>query len=129
MRRGFIFSLGIVFCFAIAYFLSLTVVAEAQFSNLALLDHYMFHLIFSVVVCALFLGLSRHKKRKEQLGFIYLGTFFLKLAIFAAVFRELFQPYKSLDNIEVFLLLIPLFLGLVLEVFVISQLLNKTNRK
>ncbi|WP_422858262.1 DUF6168 family protein [Flagellimonas sp. S174] len=129
MKRGLILSLGIILCFALAYFLTLNNVPKAQFSKIALNEHYAFHLMFSIMVCLLFLGLNRHKKWKEQLGFIYLGTFFLKLVIFVVVFQELVQPSKSLENIEVFLVLVPLFLGLFLEVFVISQLLNKTNRK
>ncbi|PRX56978.1 DUF6168 family protein [Flagellimonas meridianipacifica] len=129
MKRGFILSLGIVLCFALAYFLNLTFVPEEQFSKIALNKHYAFHLAFSFLVCLLFFGLNHHKKWKEQLGFIYLGTFFLKLVIFVVVFQDLVKPSKSLENIEVFLVLIPLFLGLVLEVFVISQLLNKTDKK
>ncbi|MEM8846518.1 MAG: DUF6168 family protein [Bacteroidota bacterium] len=129
MKRGFIFGLVIVLCFALAYFLNLTLVSEERIPNITLKNHYAFHLVFSIAVCALFMGLNQHKKWKDQLGFIYLGTFFLKLVIFAVVFQDLVQPSKNLENIEVFLVLIPLFLGLALEVFVISQLLNKTNRK
>lgn len=129
MKRGFIFGLGIVLCFALAFFLNLTLVSEERIPNITLKNHYAFHLVFSIAVCALFMGLNQHKKWKDQLGFIYLGTFFLKLVIFAVVFQDLVQPSKNLENIEVFLVLIPLFLGLALEVFVISQLLNKTNRK
>ena len=129
MKRGFVISLGILLCFALAYFLNFALVSEEQIPNIALKNHYVFHLTFSIAVCALFMGLSQHKKWKDQLGFIYLGTFFLKLVIFAVVFKGLIQPSKTLENIEVSLVLIPLFLGLTLEVFVISQLLNKTNRK
>ena len=129
MKRGFFIGLGILSCFALAYLLNLTFLPKERISNITLRDHYVFHLVFSVAVCALFVGLRQHKKWKDQLGFIYLGTFFLKLVIFAVVFRDLVQPSKTLENIEVFLVLIPLFLGLALEVFVISQLLNKTNRK
>lgn len=129
MKKGLLLSLGFILCFTIAYLLNLTFVSEEVLSKIFLKEHYIFHLVFSSMVCILFFALNQHKKWKEQLGFIYLGTFFLKLVIFAMVFQELVLPSKSLENIEVFLVLIPLFLGLALEVFVISQLLNKTKRK
>ncbi len=124
-----ILGLGFMICFAVAYFLNVNLVPKHVFAKIQLEKHYTFHLVFSIVVCALFFLLSFHKKWKEQLGFIYLGTFFLKLVIFAVLFKDLLQPSISIENTEVLLVLAPLFLGLFLEVFTISQLLDKTYRK
>ncbi|MEM8763546.1 MAG: DUF6168 family protein [Bacteroidota bacterium] len=94
-----------------------------------LFPYYVFHGIFSVGIGILFFLLSKHPKWKFQLGFLYLATVFIKLALFAFYFQNSIVSPENLSNRKVFMILIPLFTGLSLEVFFISRLLKKVSLK
>ena len=88
---------------------------------------YLFHLIFSGLICIAFellYSLSTHYK--DQLGFIYLGTLVLKIVLFYVVFRGFLFSEVALSRADSLSLLIPLFIFLFFEVFIIAKILNRT---
>tara|TARA_R110000868_G_scaffold243187_1_gene499129 strand:+ start:951 stop:1262 length:312 start_codon:yes stop_codon:yes gene_type:complete len=86
---------------------------------------YLFHAIFSTVICVLFLFLAKTKKFKDQLGFIYLGTLFLKIIFFAIIFHNLIFNNLVLSTLERVSLLIPVVLFLSFEVLFVSKILKR----
>lgn len=86
---------------------------------------YWFHAIFSLLICVLFKLLSLSEKYFYQLGFIYLGSLLVKLAIFFLIFYEPVLTNKNITKIEAISLLIPLGLSLILEVYFLAKILNK----
>lgn len=88
-------------------------------------DVYLFFVIISLLICIIFKGLTLIAKAKEQIGFYYLPTIFLKVVLFFLVFNNSIAGLKDLSQVESINLLIPLFIFLVLEVSFLSRLLNK----
>lgn len=88
---------------------------------------YVFHALFSFLICVFFLFLSKRERFKDQLGFLYLGTFVFKLMTFAVIFsRVLFSTLKFTfeDKLS---LLFPLVIFLSLEAYFITKILAKIN--
>lgn len=88
-------------------------------------DVYIFFVITSFIICQGFFVLSSVKKTKEQLGFLYLGTLFLKIVLFVLTFYKSIIKISSLSKIESLNILIPLFAFLILEVYFIVRLLQQ----
>ena len=86
---------------------------------------YLFHFIFSLLICVLFLLLTKSKKFKDQLGFLYLATLLLKLFFFLILFQNIVFSEVALLKIERISLLIPVILFLSFEVFYISKILKR----
>lgn len=96
----------------------------ASISPIDLKHLYLFFGGFSFALCTLFLVLSKTEKFRYQLGFLYLVSVALKIAIFCAVFSDAIFSSQSFTNKETVNLLIPMILMIVLEVVFISKLLN-----
>ena len=115
--------------FALVWFLVTGVGDFSPKEEASLFPHYLFHSFFSIGIGILFFLLSKHPKWKFQLGFLYLATVFIKLVLFAFYFKDGMISPENLSNSKVFMILIPLFTGLSLEVFFISRLLKKVSSK
>ncbi len=91
----------------------------------SLYQAYVFHTVFSLLLCIGLLLLSKKRKYTDQLGFLYLVSVGLKIILFCVVFNEPIFGEKALTKSESVNLLIPMFLFLILEAIVIIKLLNK----
>ncbi|WP_452603038.1 DUF6168 family protein [Pontimicrobium sp. MEBiC06410] len=90
----------------------------------ALLDIYVFHALASLFICISLMFLSKTEKWANQIGFIYIFSFVTKLLFFGAVFKDSIFEIENLTKIESFSLLIPVFIFLFFEVYIISRILN-----
>lgn len=89
---------------------------------------YLFFGITSFVISLIFLILNSIQKTREQLGFLYLSTMFLKIVLFVVVFYNSIIRIPNLSKTESLNILIPLFLFLFLEgCFVVRLLQQSTN--
>jgi hypothetical protein len=86
---------------------------------------YLFHAIFSLAICASLQILSFIERFASQLGFIYLGTFLLKLLLFAIIFSALLFKKEPNSFANKMSLLAPVFLFLLFEVFIIAKILGR----
>lgn len=86
---------------------------------------YIFFVLASFLICTLFKAFTFFEKTKEQLGFLFLFTLFLKIIIFSIVFYNSIVGLQDITKIESLNLLIPLFIFLALEVLFVSSLLNQ----
>lgn len=93
----------------------------------SLLNMYAFHAFFSLQLCIVFAFLSKNEKLRPQLGFIYLGSFVLKMIVFCAVFYNLLFAEEKLSNTQRISLIIPMIVFLILEVYFIIKILNKNH--
>ncbi|WP_299761685.1 DUF6168 family protein [uncultured Dokdonia sp.] len=115
----------VLFSFA-GYYIHTTVFTSlANQAPFSLQDVYLYHGVFSLLLCAIFLALLNSKKFKDQLGFLYLVSVALKIMLFCIAFYTPIFKTDSFTNTEAANLLIPIGLFLILEVFFISKLLNK----
>lgn len=98
------------------------------FTNLrfGLLEVYIFHTIATSIIYVASDLLSRTRKFEHQIGFLYLGTLFLKVAVFVGIFQDSIVSINEMTDKEVLSLLLPLFIFLFLEVYFISKILNRT---
>ena len=90
----------------------------------SLINVYLFHIGFFLMLCVGFLYLFQTKKFRDQLGFLYLFSVALKIILFCIVFYKYIfstQSYSTQANSN---LLIPMALMLVFEVLFISKLLK-----
>lgn len=86
---------------------------------------YIFHGTSSLIICILFELGSYVKKVSHQLGFIYLATIVIKLAIFSGIFyNDIFT--QTLNTYQQISLLIPMAIFLITEVFFVAKILNRT---
>ncbi|WP_394337005.1 DUF6168 family protein [Confluentibacter lentus] len=86
---------------------------------------YLFFAIISFLICVIFKILTFIPKAKEQLGFFYMPTIFLKIILFFFVFNNSIVGLPNLTKSESLNLLTPLFIFLGLEVIFLYHLLNK----
>ena len=86
---------------------------------------YLFHAIFSFLICVSIDFLSRQENQKDQVGFIYLGTLVLKVLVFCIVFYKVLFSNENLTKSQSVLMLIPLVIYLVAEAYFIIQILNR----
>lgn len=86
---------------------------------------YLFHLGFSLLICANFLLLSTVDKIFEQLGFIYLGTIVLKLILFCLIFYKSIFTEEKLSFAARISLFVPMIVFLLTEAVFITKILKK----
>ncbi len=65
------------------------------------------------------------KKKKDQVGFLFMGSSLLKFALFFLVFYPLYKTDENIERAEVITFFIPYFTGLFLETGILVQKLNK----
>ena len=86
---------------------------------------YLFHLVFSLVICSNFLVFSTATKVFEQLGFIYLGTIPLKLILFSIIFHKTIFSEEGLPFSARLSLFIPMLVFLLTETVFVTKILKK----
>lgn len=86
---------------------------------------YLFHAVFSLLVCIVFGILSSKEKFFQQLGFIYLGVLILKIVVFSIVFYNPVLSVENLSKTDSAALLIPIAIFLIAEVYFVAKILNK----
>ena len=90
-----------------------------------LIPVYVFFVLVSFLICVVFKSFTYFEKTKEQLGFLYLFTLFIKIILFSIIFYKSIVVLKDISKIESFNLLIPLFIFLALEVTFVAGILNQ----
>lgn len=126
IKRIVFYCIGFSFLFATSYTIHVSGLKDLNIKlNVPLFSIYLFHFIVSLFICVSFAILETTKKWSNQLGFVYLFTFMIKLMLFAIVFKNSVFKVESLSKIEGFNLLIPVFLFLFLEVYFIARILSK----
>jgi len=90
---------------------------------------YLFHAVFSSVLCLNFVIFSTVDKVFQQISFIYLATIVLKILFFCTIFYKPIFVEESLTNPQAISLLIPLFLFLSTEAFFVIKILNTNGAK
>lgn len=88
---------------------------------------YFFFAIASFLICVVFKSFTFFEKTREQLGFLYLFTIFIKILVFVILFYKSIISFPNITKTESLNILIPLFIFLFLEVFFISRILNNKN--
>lgn len=92
----------------------------------SLFDVYLFQGSATIFICVVFEIINRKVKQlSDQLGFIYLGVMVLKIVIFCIVFKSVVFSDIQLTKIDSASLLIPIFIFLFFEVYVIAKILNR----
>ncbi|MDA9312409.1 DUF6168 family protein [Vicingaceae bacterium] len=65
-------------------------------------------------------------KKSQSLGFIFLGGFFLKLAVFMVFFNPVYKSDLEISTLEFTSFFIPYGICLTFETFVLIRLLNRS---
>ena len=87
---------------------------------------YLFHAVFSALICMNLRVISTVDKLFPQLGFIYLSTLVLKLILFSLFFYTPLFTVVSFSMAEKLSLFLPLFIFLLTEaIFVLKILIQK----
>lgn len=102
---------------------------ETVRNDFPLVNIYIFSFLFSSILMGFLLYASKKERFKNQLGFFFMASVFLKPLLLIAVFYSLFFGAISLTKKEAILLLTPLLVSLLFEVLFCVQLLNKINTK
>lgn len=123
-------GIGILLTFTVLYFvlqsihhfLLLEKGIELPFS---LKKTYLFSAGFSALICINILLLSTVNKFKEQLGFIYLITLFVKIILFFATFYKSIVKADEMQMVAKISMLFPLLIFLLTEIIFIAKLINQ----
>jgi len=116
--------LFVVLC-ATSYYLHTVIFTDlATKSPIGLKAVYSFHFLFTLILVILLLILSYKEKFKDQIGFLYLVSMTLKIALFCFVFKAHIFNGNSFTRTESVNLLIPMSLALFFEVLFLSKILN-----
>ena len=86
---------------------------------------YLFHAVFSALICLNLRVISTVDKLFPQLGFIYLSTLVLKLILFALFFYTPLFTVVSFSFAEKISLFFPLFILLLTEAVFVLKILNQ----
>lgn len=85
---------------------------------------YLFHAFFSGIICINLRVVSTVDKLFPQLGFIYLGTLFIKLVLFSIFFYNPIFTRETFNLAEKGALFIPLFIFLLTEAIFVLKILK-----
>ncbi|MAW96031.1 MULTISPECIES: DUF6168 family protein [unclassified Leeuwenhoekiella] len=92
----------------------------------SLFEVYVFNFLFSIITVVIFDLLATYTIRfKDQLGFLYLATMIAKIGLFCIVFKESLFAGVPLTKGDSLSLLIPIFLYLFYEVYILAKILNR----
>ncbi|WP_299057592.1 DUF6168 family protein [uncultured Polaribacter sp.] len=86
---------------------------------------YLFHAGFSTLVGINIILISKIKKVLEQIGFIYLGSLFIKIMLFIAAFYPTITSEEKSSLIIKLSILIPTFLFLLIELLFVVKFLKR----
>ena len=111
--------------FTIQYFILLSCYFQEISLSFSLKKVYLFHTVFSLLICVNFKLLSTVNKIYDQLGFIYLGTILLKLILFCLIFYKSIFTEEELTSTARISLFIPMIIFLSTEAVFVTKILNK----
>ena len=121
-----VYAVSFLLLFVVSLFLHQFILDTQSISlRFKLIPVYVFFVLVSFFICIVFKSFTYFKKTKEQLGFLYLFTLFIKIILFSIIFYKPIVALLDISKIESFNLLIPLFLFLALEVTFIAAILNQ----
>ncbi|MEM6718313.1 MAG: DUF6168 family protein [Bacteroidota bacterium] len=127
-RQIFIYFIAFGLLFFLGDFVHNYVIENQRIDlGFSLQNMYAFHAFFSLQLCIVFALLSNNEKLRPQLGFIYLGSFVLKIIVFCVLFYSILFTGEKLTNPQRISLAIPMLLFLILEVYFIIKILNKNH--
>lgn len=130
MLKQILLILFFLVAFVCLYFVQISSLAlETVREHFPLMNIYIFSFLFSIVLVAILFYVSKKERFKNQLGFFFMASVFLKPLLLIIVFHSLFFGAISLTKKEAILLLLPLLVSLLFEVLFCMQLLNKINTK
>lgn len=86
---------------------------------------YLFHAVFSFLLCSVFRMLSNTAKWKDQLGFVYIGALVFKLVLFCVLFSSFLFGQEPFTYTERLSMLLPVVIFLLPEVYFIYKILMK----
>ncbi|PTX60399.1 hypothetical protein C8N46_10643 [Kordia periserrulae] len=128
IRQIFIYITAFGLLFFLGDFLHNYYIESQEISlGFSLRKIYAFHAFFSLQLCVVFALLSNNEKLRPQLGFIYLGSFVLKIIIFCIAFYNILFVGQKLSNTQRISLIIPMLVFLILEVHFMIKILNKNH--
>lgn len=126
IKALFTYSIVFVALFLIGFYLHQYVLTSKDIKlPFSLEKIYLFHAVFSGLICINLRLVSTVDKLYPQLGFLYLATFIIKLILFGVFFYNPIFTIEKLTFTEKISLLIPLFLFLLTEVIFVVKILNK----
>lgn len=124
LRQIFKFSLLLLFCAVASYFLHIYLFTRffsegsEEFINFS----YKFNFGITFLFTSSIILISQ--RLKDQLGFIFLGSSFVKIAIFLVLMKTSDFEIDKADFLHFF---VPYFLCMVLEITCVSRLLKAAN--
>lgn len=128
IRQIFIYLTGFGLLFFLGDFIhNYYIESQGIVLGFSLQKMYAFHAFFSLQLCVVFALLSNNEKLRPQLGFIYLGSFVLKIVLFCILFYDPVFTVEKLSKTQRISLIIPMLIFLILEVYFIIKILNKNH--
>ncbi|SDS49868.1 hypothetical protein SAMN05216503_3254 [Polaribacter sp. KT25b] len=125
IKTIFLYTVIFFSLFFISFFLHENYIEKAAIIlPFSLRKIYLFHLGFSLLICINFKVFSSVDKIFPQLGFIYLGTIFLKIVLFSAFFYTSIFTGDNLSQTARISLFIPMIIFLLTEAIFVSKILN-----
>jgi hypothetical protein len=89
---------------------------------------YLFQCIITLILCASFEMISqKSEKYRSQLGFLYLAAMVVKIGLFCIFFSSILFSSTVLSKLDSLSLLIPIFIFLFLEVYIVVKIINRNN--
>jgi|TARA_B110000967_G_scaffold31620_1_gene30007 hypothetical protein len=119
------FSIRLVLMLSLAFTLHLVLL---QIAGLPLFENKVVasYMINTLLTISIFFGLYRLKEKySSQIGFLFLGSSFLKFAVFFIVFYGAYKANGNIDTLEFLAFFTPYSLCLVLETIYLSKWLNE----
>lgn len=86
---------------------------------------YLFHMVFSLLICVNFKLFSIVNKIFEQLGYLYLVSLVLKIILFVVVFYNVLFSEVDFTFSSRISLFIPMLVFLLTEAFFVARILNE----
>ena len=119
------FSIRLVLVLSLAFAMHLVLL---QIAGLPLFENKVVasYMINTLLTIAIFFGLYRLKEKySSQIGFLFLGSSFLKFAVFFIVFYGTYKANGTIDTLEFLAFFTPYSLCLILETIYLSKWLNE----
>jgi len=119
------FSIRLVLVLSLAFALHLVLL---QVAGLPLFENKVVasYIINTLLTIAIFFGLYRLKEKySSQIGFLFLGSSFLKFAVFFIVFYGAYKANGNIDTLEFLAFFTPYSICLILETIYLSKWLNE----
>lgn len=122
LRFSLTLFLALLLVFGIhQYILSLQ---EFAWNSHLILEAYITN--FILVVISFYIILLFLKKQNFSLGFIFMGSFLLKMIVFMIFFNPTFKANDNIETVEFFSFFTPYSICLFFETIVLVRLLNRS---